>query len=249
MENRLLRFFLLAVGIAAATDNNLPIPAITVPLTIEGQRVTITTGGSIAKLPGAEDQFRIDLRVDLSDLQRNLTAILQPQIDRSDACSERVQLHEAVLTPLEPSGSLTVKLHYERWACAKALGKKIEKRLVGGNGMVPVKLTPALQPAADGGPAMVRLAAEVGAIEADGSLGDLLHSGSFGDGLREKITRSMQSAIDKSTDWNASIPPALQSIVKLYKVEFQDGGSGRLMMHAEGEVRVPADQLRAIITR
>jgi hypothetical protein len=249
MGNPLLSFFLLATGIAAAADNNLQIPAITVPLTIEGQRVAITTGGSISKLPGAEDQFRIDLKVDLSDLQRNLTAILQPQIDRADACGERVQLHEALLTPSEPSGSLTVKLHYERWACAKALGKKIEKRLVGGNGMVPVKLTPALEAAGDGGPATVRLSAEVGTIEADGSLGDLLRSGSFGDGLREKITRSMQSAIDKSANWNASIPPALQSIVKLRKVEFQDGGSGRLMLHAEGEVRIPADQLDAIIRK
>jgi hypothetical protein len=247
MGNRLLRFFLLAVGIAAAADNNLPIPAITVPVTIEGQRVTITTGGSVAKLPGSDDQFRIDLHVDLSDLQHNLTAILQPQIDRSDACGERVQLHEAVLTPSEPSGSLTVKLHYERWACAKALGKKIEKRLVGGNGVVPVKLTPALDAATDGGLATVRLSAEVGTIEADGSLGDLLHSGSFGDGLREKITRAMQSAIDKSTNWNASIPPALQSIAKLRKVEFQDGGSGRLILRAEGEVRIPADKLRAVI--
>jgi hypothetical protein len=126
------------------------------------------------------------------------------------------------------------------------LGKKIEKRLVGGNGMVPVKLTPALQPAADGGPATVRLSAEVGTIEADGSLGDLLRSGSFGDSLREKITRSMQSAIDKSVNWNASIPPALQSIVKLRKVEFQDGGSGRLVLHGEGDVRIAADKLRAV---
>jgi hypothetical protein len=93
----------------------------------------------------------------------------------------------------------------------------------------------------------VQLSAEVGTIEADGSLGDLLHSGSFGDGLRERITRSMQSAIDKSTNWNASIPPALQRIVKLHKVEFQDGGSGRLMLHAVGEVRIPADKLRSVI--
>jgi hypothetical protein len=33
-------------------------------------------------------------------------------------------------------------VHYERYACVKALGKEIVKRLVGGNGVVELNLTP-----------------------------------------------------------------------------------------------------------
>jgi hypothetical protein len=247
MDIRSCCLLFLGCSVAFAAEMTIPIPAVTVPLPVEGQSVVVTTGGTIAKIAGRDDAYLVNLQIDLADFQRNLTAILAPQLNRSDACGERIELKDAVIAPLAPSGIMTVNLHYERWACVKALGKKIEKRLVGGNGMVQVKFTPALPAAGEGAPNSVRLSAEVGTIEADGSLGELLHSGSLGQTLREKITKSMQSAIDKSTNWNATIPPALQSILTLRSVAFQDAGSGRLLLAVEGEVRIPMEQMGTLM--
>jgi hypothetical protein len=246
MKTRIWCFLFLACGVAVAGDT-LRIPAVTIPFNVEGQRVTVTTGGSIAGIPGSEDRFRVNLEIDLSDFQQNLLAILRPQLNRSDACGERIDLQDAVIAPREPSGIMTVKLHYERWACIKALGKKVEKRLVAGNGVVQVKVTPLIGAEHAETPNTVRLSAEVGSIEADGSLGELLHSGSLGQTLREKITRSMQSSIDKGTNWSATIPPALQSVLALRTVAFQDAGLGRLLLVANGEVRIPAAQMEELM--
>jgi hypothetical protein len=73
-------------------------------------------------------------------------------------------------------------VHYERYACVKALGKEIVKRLVGGNSVVELNLTPS----SEGG--QIGLAAHVVKIDSDGSLGELLHSREqLGDSIREKI--------------------------------------------------------------
>lgn len=192
-------------------------------------------------MTGGSDRYRVSLTVGLADFQHNLLAILRPQLNRQDACGDRIDLQDAVIAPHEPSGDMTVKLHYERWACIKALGKKVEKRLVAGNATVAVKLTPLIE-----SPDAVRLSAKLGAIDADGSLGELLHSGSLGEILREKITRSIQSSLDKATNWNATLPPALQSLLTLRTAAFQDAGSGRLQLAVNGEVRIPAAQLEAL---
>jgi hypothetical protein len=202
----------------------------------------------VAAIPGSDDRFRVNLEVDLADFQQNLLAILRPQLERKDDCGERIDLKDATIVPQEPSGNMTVKLHYERWACVKALGKKMTKRLVAGNGVVQVKFTPILGRSGTAEtPNPVRLSGEVGSIEADGSLGELLHSGSLGQTLREKVTRSMQASIDKGTNWNATIPPALQSVLDLRTVTFQDAGAGRLRLAVNGEVRIPAGQMDALV--
>ena len=47
---------------------------------------------------------------------------------------------------------------------------------------------------------MLRLAPELGASEAGGSLGELLRSGTLGDLLREKMRSAIPSALQKGTD-------------------------------------------------
>jgi hypothetical protein len=232
----------LACGAASGAEP-IVIPSLAVPFTVEGQRITVTTGGLLSKIPDSADGFRVNLQVDLSDFQRNLLPILRPQLEKNDDCGERIALQDAVIAPRAPAGNMTVKLHYERWACVKALGKKIQKRLVAGNGVVQIKLTPQLEASATA----VRLSAEVDSIDADGSLGELLHSGSLGQTLHEKITQSVQSSIDRGTNWNATIPPALQSVLALRTVAFQDAGSGRLLLAVDGEVRLPAERMQMLL--
>ena len=81
-------------------------------------------------------------------------------------------------------------------------------------------------------------------IEADGSLGDLLRSGSLGDSLREEISDSIESAIQKAADLKGILPAAIGNAVTIETVQFADGGAGKLWLTIGGEVRLSADQLR-----
>jgi hypothetical protein len=145
-----------------------------------------------------------------------------------------------VLAPAAPSAILTVYVHYERFTCVKAFGKEMVKRLVGGNGVVEVNLAPSV------GENRVLLTAEVRKIDADGSLGEVLRSGSFGDSLRQKIAASIESAVQKSTDLKSTLPPSMEKVLALQTIRFADGGTGRIWLTIEGEGRLSAEQFQAV---
>jgi hypothetical protein len=149
-------------------------------------------------------------------------------------------VEKAVLAPEAPAGVLTANVNFERYACVKALGKQIVKRLVGGHAVIEVNLTPSV------GENGIMLAAEVRKLDADGSLGQVLHSGDFGDSIREKIEDSIESAIQKSADLKLTLPAELENAATIQTVQFADGGSGRLWLTIGGEVRLSAEQLRRV---
>lgn len=208
--------------------------------------ITVTASGTISWVAksGNQQVFKLELRVDFSDLQRNMTGLLRSQLDRSDHCGERVAIQETTLAPLAPASLLTVQLHYERWGCAKAFGRQIVTRLVAGNGTVQVKLTPSV----DNGSA-VRLEPEVTDIRADQSLGELLRSGSIGAMLRQKIAESLVAAIQKGANLNATLPPAVQGLAAIRSARFRDAGAGRLAAVLEGEIRLSAEQLKSLVAQ
>lgn len=208
--------------------------------------ITVTASGTIswAGKSGNQQVFKLELRVDLSDLQRNMTGVLRFQLDRSDRCGERVAIQDATLAPLDPASLLTVQLHYERWGCAKAFGRQIVTKLVAGNGTVQVKLTPLV----NNGTA-VRLEPEVTDIRADQSLGEMLRSGSIGAMLRQKIAESLVAAIQKGANLNATLPPAVQGFSVIRSARFRDAGAGRLAVVLEGEIRLSAEQLQSLIAQ
>jgi len=217
---------------------SLRIPPVKTSFDLEGHPVQIVAWGMVSAAPSGA--FRLDLAVDLGDFQQNLTPLMQAQLNRSDRCGERLSVERAELVPQSPSSMLTAWVHYERFACVKAFGKEIVKRLVGGNGVVEVLLTPSV---ADNG---VQLAARVQKIDADGSLGELLRSGSLGDSLRQKIAASIESAIRKSANLKSALPPAMADVAVLQNLRFADGGAGRLWLAIAGEVRVSPEQFRTL---
>ena len=146
------------------------------------------------------------------------------------------------LTPVAPASPAVVQLHYERWGCAKVFGKQEAKRLVGGNAVRQLKLTPAIEE----DNTQLRLVPEVGPVEADGSLGELLRSGTLGDMLREKIRKSILQALQKRTDLSATLPPAVRGYATIQNAEFHDAGSGRLGVMLQGEIRVTNQQIQAL---
>ena len=244
---RVFNWFLPAVALAAHAvvcaaqapgDLTLKIPSVKTQLNLEGQPVEITAWGTVAS--SGAGTFRIAMTADLGNFQENLTALMAAQLNRSDRCGERLSVERAVLVPKPPSALLTVNVHYERYTCVKALGKELVKRLVGGNGVVEVGLTPSV------GQNRIALAAETREIDADGSLGEVLRSGSLGESLRQKIAASIESAVQKSASFPSALPAEVGNGLTLQAVQFADGGDQKLWLTTAGEVRLPVGQFRAL---
>jgi hypothetical protein len=234
----------LFVGGAVAAGQTQPVvfrvPPVKIPLTIKDEKVTITAWAVISQVTQNKDMsvFRLELSADLSGLQQNLTALLAAQLDKDDKCGERIAVQNATLVPHAPASVATVQVHVERWACVKAFGKQQAKKLVGGNAVVPVRLTPGVENNAE-----LKLTPEVGEIQADGSLGELLRSGTIGDMLREKVRESILNAMQKGTNLSATLPPVAQDYAKIEGAEFRDGGGGKLVAVLTGTIKVTKEQV------
>jgi hypothetical protein len=245
----LLSFVLvLAIGasplFATAQNAVFKIPPVKIPLDIKDQPITITAS-AILTLTTKDRNLRIlniQLTGDLSELQRDLTNLLSSQLDKDDRCGERVAIQNATLKPSEPASVAVVQLHVERWACVKVLGKQAAKKLLGGDAQIQIKLTPAI----DKDSTELRLVPEVGDIQADGSLGELLRSGALGDTIRDKIRSSILSALQKGTNLAATLPPAVQGYVTIQNAEFRDAGDGSLLVVLDGEARITQEQVKLL---
>jgi hypothetical protein len=222
----------------------LKIPPVKIPLKIKDQQITIVASGLVTM--GAKEQgvnmLSVELTADLADLQQTFTALLGSELDKDERCGDRIQMEDAKLTPAEPASFAVVQLHYERWGCAKLLGKQEVKRLIGGDALVQMKLIPSVRE----NHTELQLAAELGPIEADGSLGELLRSGNLGEMLREKIQAAILSALQKGLDLGAILPPVLQNSVTIQDARFRDAGSGQLLVTVAGQVRITDEQLGSL---
>jgi hypothetical protein len=228
---------------AGGQDLIFKIPPVKSSINVENQPIAITASGTISWVSSNHDEnvFRLELAGDLSDLQQNITPLLRAQLDRSDRCGEHIAIEHATLTPDAPSSVVVAQLHFEKWVCTKVFGKQVPNKLVGGNGVVQVKLTPAIE-----GNTTLRLVPEIGRVDADGPLGELLRSGQLGAALRQKITTGLLSAMQKGTNFSATLPPAVQDYATLQRAQFQNAGAGRLAVILDGEIRITAEQIQQL---
>ena len=231
-------FLLAALPAALAADVALNVPPVPVTVNIGGQPVALIVSGALAGPP-----YRLDMQADLADLQLNLTSVMQGQLAKSDKCGERISIQNATLVPAAPAARLTVQLHFEQWACIKALGKENAKRLVGGDGSVETVLTPRVEANT------VRLDAEVGKIQANGSLGDLLKSGALGNTLRDKIHDAILKAVQKATDLTTLVPEEARPFVNVESMAFEDEGKKRLAIRVKAQLDVPQAELATVLDR
>lgn len=247
MRNILLSVFGAALALASVAEAQpgnpaaLKIPPVKATIDLDHQPVEITVWGTVSPAPAGI--FELALTVDLGGLQTNLTPVLAAQLNQSDRCGERVTVEKAVLAPETPAGLLTANVNFERYACVKALGKQIVKRLVGGHVVIEVNLTPSVEDNS------IMLTAEVRKLDADGSLGEVPRSGDFGDSIGEKIEDSVESAIQKSADLKLALPAEIGNAATIQTVQFANGGNGRLWLTIGGEARLSAEQLRRAVLR
>jgi hypothetical protein len=240
-----LAFLLLLAGTspsrASDPTTTFQIPPVKIPVDVKEQQFSIAASAVIAVTRDERglNTARLQLLVDLSEVQQNLTGVLSSALDKIDGCGDHIRIQSATLTPLDPATQAVVALHYERWACAMVLGKKQAKRLTSGNAVIEMKLTPVIE----ANNTELRLVPDVGRIEADGSLGEFLRSGPVGDMLRDKIRNAILSTLQKGTDLSATLPPALQGYARVQNAQFQDAGEGHLAVHLQGEFRITDEQM------
>jgi hypothetical protein len=237
---------LLPIPAAAASDQTttFKIPPVNIPISVKDQRVTIVAFAliTLTRKSHGLNILHLQINADLSDLQQNITDLLSAELDKEDHCGDRIAVQHATLTPAEPASVVVVQLHYERYACAKAFGRQETKRVVGGNAVMQMKLTPAVEE----DNTKLRLVPEVGPVQADGSLGYLLRSGTLGDMLRERIRKAILNALQKGTDLSTTLPPAVQGYAKIKDARFQDAGSGHLLVLLEGEIQITNEQIQEL---
>jgi hypothetical protein len=232
---------ILSAGNGQGFSYNLP--PVKYSINIGDQPLTVTTAGIISKTApdGNQNVFAVELSEDLSDLQLNISDVLRLALDRSDRCGERVAISTAELTPRAPATLVVAQLHYERWTCSAMFGRDSMNEIVEGSGTIEVQLTPSV--AKDG---TLELTAQIGRIDAQGLIGDLLRSGSLGETMRDKIAQIFVRVMRQGGDFKAALPEGARAYAALRGAEFQGTGSGKLMVQLHGDIRVSNEQLAAL---
>ena len=238
----------LGEEMSIATSSNNPDVAFNLPtarntVNFANQAVIVTTAGAISKgvENGGQNLFEMELTADMSDLQQTIASVLHAQLDKADQCGERIALQTASLTPQESIGLVVAQLHYERWTCTTMFGRQNMNEIVEGNTTIEVKLTPAV--AVDG---TLQMAAQLGRIDAEGLVAELLRSGALGEWLRDKIADSTLTALHQGADFNMALPDGTRKYATLKRAKFQGTGSGKLIAVLDGDIRVPNTNLAAV---
>jgi hypothetical protein len=223
---------------SAGQDLTYTLPAVTNSIEIAHQTIAVPAAGTISRASAEEaHNFSLNLTADLSDLQREISNILRAQLNRSPGCGERIEIQRATLTPLGTASLVMVRLHFERWFCTLGQGEERGAELAAGDGTIEIRFTPAVEQ--NGG---WRLASEIGRVDGDISLRELLSSGSLGAALRDQIAASLLFAMQKGTDLKSTLPTAAQGSASIEKAKFQEDGAGRLSLVLEEKLLLSDEQ-------
>jgi len=234
-------------GVRAATPQTFRIPPLTTTVNVDEQPLHITVAGTITAAPAAQHQesIQVDLETDLSDMQAHITELLRPHVNQANRCGLRLNLEHASLAPQAPNAALTARVHVEKYVCAKAFGRQMITKLLDGDGVVTVRLMPAIENAET-----LKLSGEVVAIDADGPIGELLQSDTAGPRLREKVRTALADTLQKSLGkLKAELPPALHGLAALQTARFTDAGASRLGLGLAGTVQLAPSMAQIMLEK
>jgi hypothetical protein len=229
----------MGITLASAQDVSFNLPPVKNPVNLGGRTISVAASGVLAQTVAQGDlrTFRLDSTLDLTDLQQNISAIMNALLREGSACGERLAVRSANILPAPPASLLVLQLHFERWLCA---GQSSPTELAESDGSVEVKVTPSVQNSA------LKMAAEFSRINATGMMADDLRSGDLGDDLRDKVSKSMLLAVQTGGDFKTTLPQSLQNAATLDNAKFQDGGAGILRMALTGQLRISNEQATAL---
>ena len=225
----------MGITLASAQDVTFNLPPVKDRADVGSRGITIVASGVLAQTEaqGNLRTFRLDSNLDLTDLQQNITTIMNAQLREGSACGERLALRSANILPAPPASVLVLQLHFERWLCA---GQSSPTELAESDGAVTVKVTPSVQNST------LQMVAAFSRIDASGMMADDLRSGDLGDDLRDKVAKVLLLAVQSGGDFKSTLPQSLQSAASLDGAKFQDGGAGILRMVLSGQVQLSNEQ-------
>ena len=225
----------MGITLASAQDNTFNLPPVKDLADVGSRIISVVASGVLSQTEaqGNLRTFRLDSNLDLTDLQQNITAIMNAQLSEGSACGERLALRSANILPAPPATVLKLQLHFERWFCA---GRSSPTELAESDGAVEVKVTPSVQNST------LSMAAAFSRIDAKGMMADDLRSGDLGDDLRDKVAKALLLSVQSGGVFKTSLPQALQSTATLQSAKFQDGGAGILRMVLTGQVQLSNEQ-------
>jgi hypothetical protein len=229
----------MSITLATGQDTAFTLPPVKDPIRIDNQTIPVAVSGVLSQISaqGGRRTFKLEMTADLSDLQQNMTEILRSKLDTSALCGQRVAVRQATLTPATPASVLLVWLHFERWMCTRSFGQQTANELAEGDGTVEIKLSAAVEK-----PNTLKVLTTFGRIDATGLLGESLRSGSLGEDLRDYSAQLVLSAARAGSDFNITLPPALQNSALIQSAKFHDLGVGGLSLVLEGQIEISNEQ-------
>ncbi len=225
----------MGITLASAQDVSFNLPPVKNPTDVGSRSITVIASGVLSQteVQGGVRTFRLDSSLDLTDLQQNISAIMNALLREGNACGERLGIRSANILPAPPATLLVLQLHFERWLCA---GQSSPTELAESDGSVEVKVTPSVQNST------LTMAAAFSRVDASGMMADDLRSGDLGDDLRDKVAKSLLLAVQAGADFKTTLPQSLQNTATLQSAKFQDGGAGILRMVLTGQVQLSNEQ-------
>ena len=92
----------------------------------------------------------------------------------------------------------------------------------------------------------LRLIPELGPVQADGSLGELLRSPPVAAMVRDKMQAAIQNAMQKAANLTATLPPVAQPYATIQSATFQDTGGGNMALVLDGRVHITKEQVQQL---
>ena len=235
----------MGITLATVQDVAFTIPKVTTHVNVGRQSIAVDVSAELSQtsVEGNQRTFQIETSVDLSELQQNLTEILNAEF-HSTGCGARLTVNRASLMAANPASSLQLRVHYERWSCMRIAGQTSMTELAESDGTVEIKLTPTL---GDGN--ALRLASEFKRIDSTGAMADDLRNGDLGDTVRDKISAAILQAVMAGADFKSTLPGALQTGVTLQNARFQDRSGSGLRAVLQGQIRLSNEQVSLLATQ
>ena len=213
-------------------------------VTIGDQAVAVTASSTVfgTGARSFDGVFDLEVIANLGGLQQDITQILRSQLVQTDPCGEQISIQRAVVGTSSPAIVVWVQLHFERWSCLGSPNSKTPVELMENNGTITLKVTPAVEK--DGS---VRIAVDTIGVEANGILDEMLHSGSLGNLLRERVERSFLVALQKGMDLRTMLHMVPLDSVTIEAARFvRDSEDGTLGIALAGHLHLSGEQLAGL---
>jgi hypothetical protein len=236
----------MGILLASGEDQSFRLSGVKSTENIGGQTIAFTTSGELAQVTaeGGRRTFKLEMVADLTDLQRNITDVLRAQFDKAGSCGEQLSIRRASIAPANVVSSLNVQLHYERWICLRTGGQPTSTLLAESDGSVDMKLTLSVDPSSN-----LKLTSEISRVDATGMMGEALRTGDLGGQLRDKIGRSILSALQNGVDLKTALPPAVKDAASIHGARFHDAGAGILSVVFDGQIELSNDQVNLMASQ